>query len=411
MIKKWPIYVLMLTSILFPEACNAVVKSSDIQQNLNPKLKYEVTVTVKDAPGPLVPGTIHVHYTAASVGPDPCYPLDAFSGASTRQPEDDADFSLTRVDSNLYKGAIYADYFQDAVYFKGHSPCHWAVNMITATFRGSRTTFDMSADIDWHPSETTYFLKKDYDTPPGNGRPASSTARAGFGWPITDLWTAEVKVVPAAPESPATGQAAERKAKQAIHEIGAENNARKESEVQALATGGTKVLAESFDDINNDNVQDAVVILDPPSGKAKVAAASSRTVVVLTGDASGNLKVAQQNNRIVPCATCNGMSGDPFSFLRTFSNAFAQNAPLDDVRSRLYGFDVFVEGGTQEHWWSRYSFNYSTQQKDWMLYEVYRGIVDIQTDKRREINLTQKDFGTIRFEDFDPARLPQPALP
>ena len=181
--------------------------------------------------------------------------------------------------------------------------------------------------------------------------------------------------------------------------------------MQALATGGTKVLAESFDDINNDRAQDAVVVLDPASGMSKAGSAPSRALVVLTGDASGNLKVAQQNNRIIRCASCNGVSGDPFSFLRTFSDASAWNAPLNDVKSRLYGFDVFVEGGTREHWWSLYTFNYSTEQKDWMLYEVRRGIVDTQTGKRKEMDLMPKDFGTIRFEDVDPVKLLQPALP
>ena len=109
--------MLILAPMLVFGACKGVpyVKPSEVKQNPNPKQKYEVTVTVKDVPGPLVPGAIRVHYTAEGVVPDPCYPLDAFSGASTHQPVNDADFSLTRAGDNLYKGVIYADYFQDAI--------------------------------------------------------------------------------------------------------------------------------------------------------------------------------------------------------------------------------------------------------------------------------------------------------
>ena len=81
------------------------------------------------------------------------------------------------------------------------------------------------------------------------------------------------------------------------------------------------------------------------------------------------------------------------------------------MNGNLYGFVVFLEGGESEHWWSLYTFVYSTDQNDWMLYAAERGIVDTAAGKRKEIDLTFKDFGAIKFEDFDPAKLPQPKLP
>lgn len=118
-------------------------------------------------------------------------------------------------------------------------------------------------------------------------------------------------------------------------------------------------------------------------------------MLLVTRNADGHLQVAARNDRIVPCERCGGLAGDPFGYAR-----------IDKE-----GFTLVTEGGSRGHWWNEYTFKYDTARRNWMLEEVRRGVRDTVDGSASEITLTEKNLGTVRFEDFDPSTLPQVTLP
>ena len=421
MITKRLTGMLTLFPVLFFTGCfgcnsYSVITPSQIKLNPKPKVKYDVTVTVNGAPGPLEPGNIHVFYEADGDGTRGCYPVDRFIGAPTNKPPDStADFSLTRAGDNVYKGVIYADYFQDAVYYHGYPACKWNAVFLFATLKGHSATFETTSNNDWSSLNTTYFSKKRFDAPMKDDHIDPDSEGGLFDLPSTDLWTADVKVTPASPEIPAMGHIPEHREKELPGNMDSLQYQKMEDAIHALPKGGAKVLEEYFSDrIRPDisphlYVHDAVAVVGQPPGTMKAATAPSRNLVIMTNDGSGNPRKAKQNSRIIPGAQCNCLWSYSSDIVRPIGGGFITKTFRDDLMNgNLYGFDVFLEGGDSEHWWSLYTFVYSTDQNDWMLYAAERGIVDTTAGKRKEIDLTFKDFGAIKFEDFDPAKLPQP---
>ena len=167
-------------------------------------------------------------------------------------------------------------------------------------------------------------------------------------------------------------------------------------DLKAFATGGAKLLDSKTGDLNGDGKPDALLVIDPPiSGNEKLGEGPARTVLLLIRDAAGQLQKAAENDKLVPCAQCGGIAGDPFSYTQLANN----------------GFTIVTEGGSREHWSNEYTFAYSAEQKDWLLQEVKREVADQDTGKQKKLDLTSKDFGVVKFKDFDPSKLPEVDLP
>ena len=157
-----------------------------------------------------------------------------------------------------------------------------------------------------------------------------------------------------------------------------------------------RLLDTKIGDINGDGKPDALLVLDPPTdGSEKLGEGSLRTVLLLIRQASGQLEKAAQNDKLVPCAQCGGIAGDPYSYTQVGKGQFT----------------VVTEGGSREHWSNEYSFAYDTMQGTWLLHEVKREVVDQETGQSKALDLTPKDFGTVRFQDADPATLSEVTLP
>jgi uncharacterized protein YecT (DUF1311 family) len=167
--------------------------------------------------------------------------------------------------------------------------------------------------------------------------------------------------------------------------------------LQVFATDGNQVLAYQIGFLNDDVLPDVLLVLDPPRGGNETAnEGPSRIVTLLTRNAQGQLEKAAQNDKIVPCAKCGGVhTDDPFSFMRI-------------AKSRFF---IITEGGSRERWSNVYTFKYSTTQKNWLLSDVKRSVSDTLSDRYRQVELKPKDFGIVKFEDFDPATLPNVDLP
>ncbi|WP_343204002.1 hypothetical protein [Luteibacter sp. Sphag1AF] len=167
-------------------------------------------------------------------------------------------------------------------------------------------------------------------------------------------------------------------------------------DLKAFATGGAKILDSQTGDLNADGQTDALLVLDPPStANHKLGEGPARDVVLLVRDSSGQLKKFASNDRIVPCATCGGISGDPFGYTRLEPGQFT----------------IVNGGGGREHWADEYTFKYSAEKKDWLIARVVRRVEDRDTGKQQRIELTAKELGAVTFGHFDPSTLPEVELP
>lgn len=160
-------------------------------------------------------------------------------------------------------------------------------------------------------------------------------------------------------------------------------------ELVPFIEAGTSVLTSREADLNTDGRQDVVVLLEPEKIGEKLGEGSVRTVLLLVRDEKGRLNKMAQNSRVIPCAKCGGISGDPFG----------------DVVAEQGRLTLFIEGGSRERWSNQYDFKYSSKNKNWLLEQATRKVVDTATTESTEVQLSQSDFGEITFEDFDPSKI------
>lgn len=134
----------ILALTLITSACGSPMKDPDIKQNPNPKMRYEITVSIKDAPGTF--DTVQA-FAGYDVDNTRCVPLTPGSGA-TLAPGKSVPVALTRVAENIYTGTVYLDQLQDEDYY-GLGACHWKM-----------TTVDVYLGIKKSTVSTGIFLKE-----------------------------------------------------------------------------------------------------------------------------------------------------------------------------------------------------------------------------------------------------------
>lgn len=167
-------------------------------------------------------------------------------------------------------------------------------------------------------------------------------------------------------------------------------------DLTAFATDGEKVLESVKGDLTGHGRADVLLVLDPPhTGKEKLGGGAAREVVLLVRDEAGQLHKATANPRIVPCALCGGVSGDPYAYSRIGKGEFT----------------IVVGGGSRERWSDEYTFVYVSAKKDWFVSSVARKVLDAATDKEKQHDLTPNELGSVSFSDFDPSRLPEATVP
>lgn len=136
------------------------MKTPDIKQNPHPTKRYEITLTIKDAPGPFDSVTGFVQYKVSN---DKCVPLTPISGA-TLAPEQRVHLDLKSIGDHVYRGHIYADLLQDEDYF-GLGVCHWSVVGTSAILKIKAASLGpaiFSEDIVAQKAVTTYFSNDEY---------------------------------------------------------------------------------------------------------------------------------------------------------------------------------------------------------------------------------------------------------
>ena len=166
--------------------------------------------------------------------------------------------------------------------------------------------------------------------------------------------------------------------------------------LQAFVPSGQRILASQTGDLNGDGRPDVLLVLDTSvSDHAMLGEGSARMVALLVRDAAGQLHKVATNDKLVPCAQCGGVYGDPYSYSRIDKN----------------GLTVVTEGGSRQHWSNTYTFTYAAVRKDWLLSKVEREVVDKDTGKSKMLDLAPENFGVVTFANADPSALANVALP
>ncbi|RST45009.1 hypothetical protein [Variovorax sp. DXTD-1] len=119
--------VLLAITTITTIACGQAMKKPDIKLNPHPKMRYEITLTIENAPGPFdaVEGSLDYQ-----VQNDRCVPLQPVSGAKPT-PSKHLPLAFTRISDKVYKGEFYADLLQDEDYF-GLGICRWSLTFASA---------------------------------------------------------------------------------------------------------------------------------------------------------------------------------------------------------------------------------------------------------------------------------------
>lgn len=146
-------------------ACGQSMKQPDIKLNPQPKMRYELTLTVHDAPGPFESVTGFMQYEVQNE--QACVPADAISGHHQRL-SIDPDVEFKRVgDSQTYKGTVYLDLVQDSDYYS-LGVCRWKMVGFSAVMKAGEVTFNpyISGEQVAKMQPKTEFFAKSYFSDP-----------------------------------------------------------------------------------------------------------------------------------------------------------------------------------------------------------------------------------------------------
>ena len=156
-------------------ACNLSTPSgnkpvADYKQNPTPQQRYDITLTIADAPGPFASMEGSAQYEVVNLECLP--PPNSNPGGYTSRKTRHAPFTLTPVSEIDYIGVVYADQLLDEDYH-GRGVCHWQLThvgvklMATGTKGETKFLPSMSADsLFSEQKKTSHFLKASYPRHP-----------------------------------------------------------------------------------------------------------------------------------------------------------------------------------------------------------------------------------------------------
>lgn len=131
--------------------------------NPNPKQGYEITLTIKDAPGPFESIEGFMQYEVRGQD-DACAPMSEDMSGHTLRLSEDIPVIYFRVSDNVYRTTIYTDLLVDENYY-GLGVCKWTMVATRAELKGKEANFIATLRLDDMLSQkerTVYFWAKDY---------------------------------------------------------------------------------------------------------------------------------------------------------------------------------------------------------------------------------------------------------
>jgi hypothetical protein len=144
-------------------------------------------------------------------------------------------------------------------------------------------------------------------------------------------------------------------------------------------------------DLNRDEEDDVVLVVEKEKAERSPDDGPDlnedpRPVILLTRSKGGELKLAARNDNLVLCSGCGGVMGDPFTGI--------------SIKNGYFSLEHY--GGSGWRWTRIITFKYAEQDKNWYLHkdggDNYHAS---DPDKVETKVLTKKDFGTVKFEDYN----------
>lgn len=117
-------------------ACGGNMEDPEISLNPIPKMRYEISISVVNPPGPFdaVEGSVGYRVDDRS-----CVPEAPISGAALF-PSKSVPMKLVKISENRFKGELFFDLLQDADYY-GKGICHWRLQSASVRLKGRPVTF------------------------------------------------------------------------------------------------------------------------------------------------------------------------------------------------------------------------------------------------------------------------------
>lgn len=149
------------------------------------------------------------------------------------------------------------------------------------------------------------------------------------------------------------------------------------------------LLDSASGNLNLDEYKDYVLVLnkiDEEKTSDVIEHPEKRPLLILIGQKDGSFKRVKENNNSVYCVDCGGIMGDPFAGLSIQKGSFT----------------ISHYAGSAWRWTKDITYNYSEKEKDWFLEEI--GSSSFHTsdpEKVEEKVLTKKDFGKVKFQNYD----------
>jgi hypothetical protein len=161
MIKQLFAALFMSATLLTTTACgSSTMKAPDVKFNPHPTKRYDLTITIKDAPGPFTSMETLAQYDVANPF---CVPTQPGSGA-TNAPDKTVPIKMTKVGDNRYTGTFYTDLMLDEDY-AGKGVCQWQLTAVSMYLQHKKLMMPPSislASIVANKSETWFFSGLSY---------------------------------------------------------------------------------------------------------------------------------------------------------------------------------------------------------------------------------------------------------
>lgn len=149
---------LVLSLAFAASACSAPMTKIEFKKNPHPVMRYDITMTIDDAPGPFDVVSMMATYQVMN---DACVPLQPVSGARLN-PDTEEVLPLTPVSEHVYTTTMYVDQFLDEDYY-GLGVCHWTSTGVDTNLRIGNVTVSPTLsleDVLQQKSVPRYFSKK-----------------------------------------------------------------------------------------------------------------------------------------------------------------------------------------------------------------------------------------------------------
>lgn len=168
-------------------------------------------------------------------------------------------------------------------------------------------------------------------------------------------------------------------------------------ELAAFVLPDTRALCAADADLNGDGLRDYLLVLEKVSerGYDPGKEQGERPLLVLVRQPGGALRVAARNDRVVYCAVCGGIFGDPF----------------EGIEARAETFTVYHYGGSAWRWRADYTFRYVPAAGTWRLAKVVELSYHApRPEKMQQTTFVAPDhFGDVDLADFHPDRWKRPS--